>query len=143
LGTAEELIHRRNRAGRLIEGDAFDPRHRKKQRRHADAFGVGLVDLADEMIERIQVDATERDARRVDRQQFTPDLLLGRVQTDDDDRVWFHDYSGISQDQSTAFHGTNGYGMQGRVERVDSVAIGQCTRPLHGGSGYDPGSGSR
>jgi hypothetical protein len=62
----------------------------EKQSWHAHAFRVGLIDLADEMVERIEVDATHRDASCIDGQQLAPDFLLRRMQAQDNDRVWFH-----------------------------------------------------
>src|SRR6266487_3646384 len=73
--TREELSHGRDRAGRLIQRNtlAFRP-----------------IDLADEMVEGIQVDAADGDAGRVDGEEFAPDLFLRSVQADDDDGMWVH-----------------------------------------------------
>src|SRR5580698_10385847 len=86
----EKLIHRRDRATRLIQRHTFDAVHRKENRWKTDAFTVGLVDLANKMIERIQVNAPKRHAGRINIQELAPDLLFGRVQTYNDDGMWIH-----------------------------------------------------
>ena len=42
---------------RFVEGDALDAGHGEKEGEDADALGVRLIDLADEMVEGIQIDA--------------------------------------------------------------------------------------
>lgn len=75
----EEFVHRRDRAGRLIQRHTFDAIHRKKDGRQPDALAVGLVDLPDKMVKRIQIDSPQRHAGRIDVQKLAPDFLLGRV----------------------------------------------------------------
>src|SRR5713101_2814828 len=86
----EQLRHRGDGAGRLVEGDALDAVHGEKEGGQAGALAVGHVDLPDEMVKRIQVNPADGDARRRDRQQLAPELFLGAVQTDDDDGVNLH-----------------------------------------------------
>src|SRR2546428_155158 len=86
----EELGHGRDRAGRFIQRNTLDAIHRKENRREADAFAFRPVDLPDEMVEGIQVDAADGDAGRVEGEEFAPDLFLGCVQTDDDDGMRVH-----------------------------------------------------
>src|SRR5262249_41464519 len=86
----EDFGKRRDGSRRFIKGNTFDAGHGKEQCGKSRTFALGAVDLVDEMIERVQVDAPHRDAGRVDAEQFAPELLLGRVQADDDDRVGFH-----------------------------------------------------
>src|SRR6266849_4388311 len=62
----EEFVHRRNRARRLVERDALDAVHREKQRRKTDALAVGLVDLASELVEGVEIDLSHGDTRLVD-----------------------------------------------------------------------------
>lgn len=88
--TREELSHGRDRAGRLIQRNTLDAIHRKENRREADALAFRPIDLADEMVEGIQVDAADGDAGRVDGEEFAPDLFLRSVQADDDDGMWVH-----------------------------------------------------
>ena len=87
---SKDFRQRRDAAGGFIESETFDAGHRKKERRQAGAFAIGAIDLIDEVIERVQIDAAQRDTRSVDREKFAPEFFLGRVQTDDDDGVRFH-----------------------------------------------------
>src|SRR5260370_26748049 len=88
--TREEFGHGRDRAGRFIQRNTLDAIHRKENRREADALAFRPIDLADEVVEGIQVDAADGDAGRVDGEEFAPDLFLRSVQTDDDDGMWVH-----------------------------------------------------
>src|ERR1700685_2836154 len=62
----KELVHRRNRATRLIQGHALDAIHRKKNRWQSDALAVRLVELPNKMVEGIQINPAQRNARRID-----------------------------------------------------------------------------
>src|SRR5258706_14496674 len=42
------------------------------------------------MVERNKIVAAYRDTGRIDAQQLAPDFFFGRMQADDDDRVWVH-----------------------------------------------------
>jgi hypothetical protein len=86
----EYFGHARDRAGWFIEGDALDTGHREEDRRQSNAFGIELVDFIHEMIEGIQVNAAYCDPAGIDVQQYAPNFFFGRMQADDDDRVWFH-----------------------------------------------------
>jgi len=86
----EEFVHRGDRARRFIERDALDAVHGKEDGRQAHALAIGLIELPDEMIKRIQVDAAQRDSGRIDGQQFPPHFFFGRMQTDHDDGMWVH-----------------------------------------------------
>src|SRR5260370_979461 len=68
----------------------FKLRARKQKRWKGHAVAIWFIDLPDEVIERIQIDATQRDSRRVDCKQLAPHFFLGSVQTDDDNRVRVH-----------------------------------------------------
>src|SRR5207245_9005050 len=91
----EKFVHRRNRTGRLVQSDALHAVHGKEHRRESYALTVGLIHLADEMIERIQVNAAQRDARRINGQQFAPHLFLRCVQADNHDGMRLHEFSGM------------------------------------------------
>jgi hypothetical protein len=86
----EELVHGRDGAAGFIEGHALDAGHREKEGGDADAFGIGLVDLADEMVEGVEVDAANSDAGSADGEEFAPDFFFGGVEADDDDGVGVH-----------------------------------------------------
>ena len=86
----EKLIHRGDGSRGFVKGNAFKAVHGEENRGQAHALTVRLVDLADEMIERIQVDAAHGDSGGIDSQELAPDFFLGRVQADDNDGVQFH-----------------------------------------------------
>jgi hypothetical protein len=88
----KDFGHAGDGARRLVEGDAFDAGHGKENRREPDAFGVELIDFADEMIEGVDVNAAHGDAARIDGAENAPDFFLGSVQANDDDGVWIHGY---------------------------------------------------
>src|SRR5258708_20728247 len=72
----EHSPERGNRAGRLVEGDAFDARHREKKRRQADAGTLGMQHLHDEVVEGIQINAAHGDAGGINCQKLSPRLFL-------------------------------------------------------------------
>jgi hypothetical protein len=86
----KEFVHGGDGAAGLVEGHALDASHGEEKGGDADAFGVGLVDLADEMVERVEVDAADGDASGVEAEEFAPDFFFGGVEGDDDDGVRFH-----------------------------------------------------
>jgi hypothetical protein len=45
------------------------------------------------MVERIQVDAAQRNPGGIDGEQFAPKFFFGRMQADNDDGVGIHDFS--------------------------------------------------
>ena len=53
-------------------------------------LAVGLVELADEMIEGIQVDAAHGDSGGADHEQFAPNFFFGAVQAHNDNRMRIH-----------------------------------------------------
>src|ERR1700722_3882598 len=86
----EKFVHRRDGTCRLVQGNAFDAIHRKKDGGKPDEFAVRLVELTDKMVERIQINPAQRDAGRINVQKLAPDFFLWRVQTYDDDGMWIH-----------------------------------------------------
>jgi hypothetical protein len=86
----EEFVHGRNGTARLIQRDTFDAIHWKKDSRQPDALAVRLVNLPDKMVERVQINATQRDARRINVQKLAPNLFLGRVQTHNNNGMGIH-----------------------------------------------------
>src|SRR5580658_5078955 len=115
----KKLIHRRNRPSRLIEGNALDAIHWKKDGGQPDAFAVRLIELADKMVERIQIDPAQRHARRINVQQLAPNLLFRRMQTQHNDRMWIHRLGANSvplQSTGIAF----GWGTSCRIRRYAS-----------------------
>src|SRR5579862_4764422 len=86
----EEFVHGGDGAAGFVEGHALDASHGEEESGDADTFGVGLIDLADEMIEGVEVDAADGDAGGVDAEEFAPDFFFGGVEADDDDGVGFH-----------------------------------------------------
>ena len=79
-------------SGRFVQGDALNTVHGKENGREAHAFAVGLIDLPDEVVEGIEVDAADGDPGRADGQKLAPHFFLGRVQADNDDRVRVHGF---------------------------------------------------
>src|ERR1700752_1183517 len=75
--SGEEFGERGDGAGRLVEGDAFDAQHGKEQSGEASAFAFGAVDLIDEVVEGVEVNAAQRDARGVDGEEFAPEFFFG------------------------------------------------------------------
>src|SRR5438128_2298850 len=84
---------RRNRAGRFIESDALHAVHREEEGWKARALLIRAVDLVDEMIEGVEIDAANGDSRRVDGEKFTPQFFLRGMQADDDDGMRVHDFT--------------------------------------------------
>src|SRR5262245_27605832 len=76
---SENFCHGGNRAGRLVEGDAFDASHGKEDGGQTDALAFRFVDLTDEMVEGVEIDAAHGDAGGSDGEQLAPDFFLGRV----------------------------------------------------------------
>ncbi len=62
----------------------------KKTRSQADAVALGMQNLADEIVEGVEIDAAHGDAGGVHVQQFAPHFFARRVEADDDDRVQLH-----------------------------------------------------
>src|SRR5215467_4092503 len=73
----EDFRERRDRARGFVEGDAFDAGHREEKRGQAGPLPFGAVDLIDEVIEGIQIDAAQSDARSVNGEEFSPKFFLG------------------------------------------------------------------
>jgi len=96
----EEFVHGGDGAAGFVEGHALDAGHGEKESGDADAFGVWFVDLADEMVEGIEVDATDGDAGGVEIEEFAPDFFFGGVEADDDDGVGFHGEGEVYSSQS-------------------------------------------
>src|SRR6266436_9620403 len=86
----EKFVHGRNGAGGLVQRDALDAGHGEKERGDADALAVRLIELADEVIEGIQVDSAHGDSRGADAQKLAPNFFLRAVQADDDDGMRIH-----------------------------------------------------
>ena len=86
----EEFVHGRDGAAGLVEGHALNAGHGEKEGGDADSFGVGLVDLADEMVEGVEIDAADGDAGGVEGEEFAPDFFFGGVEGDDDDGMRVH-----------------------------------------------------
>ncbi len=93
----EEFVHGGNGAGGFVEGHALDASHGEEERGDADALGIGLVDLADEMVEGVEIDAADGDAGGVEAEELAPDFFFGGVEADDDDGVGFHGGRGSLQ----------------------------------------------
>src|SRR5437899_6239212 len=87
----ENFGERRNRAGRFIESDALHAVHGEEECWKAGALLIGAVDLVDEMIEGVEIDAANGDSRRVDGEKFTPQFFFRGMQADDDDGMRVHD----------------------------------------------------
>jgi hypothetical protein len=81
----------RNGAGRFIESDALHAVHREEEGWKARALLIRSVDLVDEMIERVEIDAANGDSRRVDGEKFAPQFFFRGMQADDDDGMRVHD----------------------------------------------------
>src|SRR5215472_6935234 len=88
----KELVHRRDGPRRLVERDTLHTMHGKENRGESHALAVRFVHLANEMVKRIQVNAAQRDAGRIDGQQFSPYFFLGGVQTDNHDGMRVHEF---------------------------------------------------
>src|SRR5262249_36634052 len=86
----ENLRHRGDRTGGFVEGHALHAGHGEKHGGQADAFALRCIDLANEVVERVEINATYGDARGSDGQQLAPHLLARRVQTDDNDGMSIH-----------------------------------------------------
>src|ERR1700677_4060677 len=86
----EEFVHRGDGTAGLVEGHALDASHGEEEGGDADPLGVGLVDLADEMVEGVEVDAADGDAGGVEAEEFAPDFFFRGVEADDDAGVGFH-----------------------------------------------------
>src|SRR6266404_7987389 len=89
----ENFRERRNRAGRFIESDALHAVHREEECWKAGALMVRAVDLVDEMIEGVEIDAANGDSRRVDGEKFAPQFFFRGMQADDDDGMRVHDFT--------------------------------------------------
>src|SRR5438105_6862294 len=97
----ENFGERRNRAGRFIESDALHAVHREEEGWKAGALLIRAVDLVDEMIEGVEIDAANGDSRRVDGEKFAPQFFFRGMQADDDDGMRVHDL----HSQRIAFRG--------------------------------------
>src|SRR5262249_52967161 len=86
----EHFRQRGNRAGGLVERDALDPGHGEEQRGQPGALALGAPDLADELVEGGQLDAPQGQPGGIDSEELAPQLFLGGVQADHDDRARFH-----------------------------------------------------
>jgi hypothetical protein len=86
----EDFRHAGNGTSGLIEGDTFDTGHWEEDGGKANPFGIELIDFTDEMIERVEVDATDGDAAGIEVEQDAPNFLFWGVQADDDDGVGVH-----------------------------------------------------
>jgi len=65
----------------------------KRKSGDADAFAVRFVELTDEMIEGIQVDAAHGDSRSADHEQLAPNLFFRAVQAHNDNGMRIHDWT--------------------------------------------------
>ena len=68
----------------------LDAVHREEECWKAGALLIGAVDLVDEVIEGVEIDAANGDSRRVDGEKFAPELFFRGMQADDDDGVRVH-----------------------------------------------------
>ena len=60
--TCENFVHGRDGPGALINFHTFDAVHWEENRGYANARAIGFIDLTDEMVEGVEVDALYRDA---------------------------------------------------------------------------------
>src|SRR5882724_8225425 len=86
----EDLREGRNGAGRFVKRNALHAVHREEECWKPGALGIGTVDLVDEVIEGVEVDAANGDSRGVDGEKFAPEFFLRGMQADDDDGVRVH-----------------------------------------------------
>jgi hypothetical protein len=86
----EELGHRGDGAGRLVESDALDAVHGEKEGGKGDAVAFGIEDAVDEIVEGVEIDGAGGDARGMNGEKLAPEAFLGAVEAEDDDGVGFH-----------------------------------------------------
>src|ERR1700722_13284217 len=75
----EEFVHGRDGTAGLVDGHALDAGQGEEKGGDADALGVGLVDLTDEMVEGVEVNTADGDAGGVEGEEFAPDFFFGGV----------------------------------------------------------------
>src|SRR5262245_18655904 len=91
----EDLGKRRNGTGGLVKRDALNAVHGKEKRGQAGALLIRSIDLVDEVIEGVEIDAPHGNSRRMNSEQFAPKLFLGGVKANDDDRMGFHGFASL------------------------------------------------
>src|SRR5580658_7925679 len=80
----EHFGHGWNRPARLVQRDSLDAQHGKEKRRQSDPVALRMKHLADEIVERAEIDPSNRDARVGNVHQFTPEALFWAVQAHHD-----------------------------------------------------------
>src|SRR5437660_8025814 len=86
----ENFVHGRDGPGALINFHTFDAVHWEENSRYANASAVGFIDLTDEMVEGVEVDAFYRDARGSNAKQNAPKFFFWCVQAYDHDGMKIH-----------------------------------------------------
>ena len=73
-------------------GNPLHAIHGKENGGESHALAVRLVDGADKVVERVEVDAAHGNAGLIEDQQLAPKFLLGRVQAHDNDGMNVHGF---------------------------------------------------
>jgi hypothetical protein len=89
----ENFRERRNGAGGFVKSDALHAVHREEECWKAGPFLIGTIDLVDEVIEGVEIDAANGDSRRVDGEKFAPEFFFRSMEADDDDGVRVHGFT--------------------------------------------------